>query len=175
MNWKNLGTFVEIRSPWLTIIGEKFLDNHEQILEYWRVEKADSAVIITMQNNEFLLPVSMYRPGVGTATLDFPGGRIPQGENPVTIVPEILKRELGLEELGATSITQLNSNGWAINSSFSNQKLYGFVAEIDPEISVNPEKIGGRYSTNKEGIKNLLADLNCLQCRSVLLEWSMNN
>ena len=66
----------------------------------------------------------------------------------------------------------LNSNGWAINSSFSNQKLYGFVVEIFPEISVSPEKIGAIYPTTAAGISQLLHDFTCLQCRAVLLEWS---
>lgn len=173
MNWKNKGKFVEIRSPWLTIIGEKLQDDQEQILDYWRVEKADSVVIITRQNHQFFLPIPMYRPGLGKTTLDFPGGRIPREKTPIEVVPDILKKELGLEELELINLTPLNNHAWAINSSFSNQKLYGFVAEIPPNISINPEKIGAKYPTTKEGINSLLEDLTCLQCRALLLEWLM--
>ena len=36
-----LNRFVEMRSRWLTVIGENLEDDQGQILEYWRVEKAD--------------------------------------------------------------------------------------------------------------------------------------
>jgi hypothetical protein len=67
--WQILERFIEIRSPWLTLIGEKLQDEKQQILDYWRVEKADSVVIITIQKGRFLLPKPSYRPGVGQTTL----------------------------------------------------------------------------------------------------------
>lgn len=171
-NWKTLERFVEIRSSWLTLIGEKLQDQQQQILDYWRVEKADSVVIVTIQNNRFLLPKPAYRPGLGRATLDFPGGRVLPEQTTFDAVPQILKRELGIEEPDITSIHPLNQHGWAINSSFSNQKLYGFVAEISSETMVNPDRLTTTtYLTNTIGVSNLLQDLTCLQCRAVLLEW----
>ena len=76
--WKILERFVEISSPWLTLIGEKLQARQGKILDYWRVEKADSVVIVTIQGDNFLLPKPMYRPGVQSNTLDFPGGRVPE-------------------------------------------------------------------------------------------------
>ncbi len=35
--WENPSSFVEIRSPWLTLIGELMQDNQGQIIDYWRV------------------------------------------------------------------------------------------------------------------------------------------
>ncbi len=169
--WKLLERFVEISSPWLTLIGEKLQNRQGKILDYWRVEKADSVVIVTIQGDRLLLPKPMYRPGIQSTTLDFPGGRVPEGREPINAVPQILDRELGISPSGITKITPLNQIGWAINSSFSNQKLYGFVAEIDPKISINPEQLGTIYSKTSTGINLLLQDLTCLQCRAVLLEW----
>ena len=94
--WKLKERFVVIRSPWLALIGERWFDEPEKLLDYWRIEKANSAVIVTIQNGQFLLPVPTYRPGLGKTTLDFPGGRVALGEPPVTAVPEILWRELGI-------------------------------------------------------------------------------
>ena len=174
-DWKTLERFVEIRSPWLTLIGEKLQDERQQILDYWRVEKADSVVIITIQNDRFLLPKSYYRPGLGRATLDFPGGRVLPKQTAVDAVPKILSRELGIGESDIIDLKPLNKIGWAINSSFSNQKLYGFVAEIGSEITVTPELLTPAiYTTNAIGVNNLLQDLTCLQCRAVLLEWRKN-
>ena len=169
--WKTLDRFVEISSPWLTLIGEHLENDQGQVIDYWRVEKADSVVILTIQSEHFLLPIPMYRPGVGEKTLDFPGGRVPFGQKPAAIVPKILQRELGITAEAIACLTPLNATGWAINSSFSNQKLYGFVAQIDPTISISQELLGEIYPTTKLGIRNLLQNLTCLQCRSILLEW----
>ncbi len=170
--WQTLERFVEIRSPWLTLIGEKLQDDKQQILDYWRVEKADSVVIITIQNGQFLLPKPIYRPGLSQVTLDFPGGRILPEQSMFNNVVNILNRELEINESDIISFNSLNQTGWAINSSFSNQKLYGFVAEIKPEIKVNSDKLNPNiYHNNATGIKSLLQDLTCLQCRSILLEW----
>ncbi len=172
--WKILEKFIEIRSPWLTLIGEKLQDQQGKILDYWRVEKANSVVIITIQGDNFLLPKPMYRPGVQSHTLDFPGGRLPEAIEPIKVVPQILNRELGISQSGITKVTQLNQTGWSINSSFSNQKLYGFVAEINPKFAINANKLGATYSKTATGINLLLEDLTCLQCRAILLEWAQS-
>lgn len=169
--WKVVQPLVEIPSPWVTVIAEQLQDDQGKILEYWRVEKADSVVILTLQNQTLLLPRPMYRPGVGKTTLDFPGGRVPSEQTPLETVPNILNKELGIQPFNIAKIIALNSEGWAINSSFSNQKLYGFVAEILPDACVNPEQIGATYPITNNGIQELLQDLVCLQCRGILLEW----
>lgn len=171
-NWQTLERFVEIRSSWLTLIGEKLQDEQQRILDYWRVEKADSVVIVTIQSGRFLLPKPAYRPGVGKTTLDFPGGRILPEKTTVEAVQMILKRELDINKSDMITLKSLNNTGWAINSSFSNQKLFGFIAEINSQTLVNPEKLTPTtYLNTASGINNLLQDLTCLQCRAVLLEW----
>ncbi|BAU64962.1 hydrolase, NUDIX family [Stanieria sp. NIES-3757] len=170
-DWQILERFVEIRSPWVTLIGEKLQDERQRILNYWRVEKVDSVVIVTIQNGQFLLPNASYRPGLGQVTLDFPGGRVLPQQTPVAAVSDILRRELGITELGIIRLNPLNQTGWAINSSFSNQKLYGFVAEIASTFIVESDKLEAGYPINKTGINDLLEVLTCLQCRALLLEW----
>lgn len=169
--WQTLERFVEIRSPWLTLIGEKIRDDRDRLLDYWRVEKADSAIAIPLQDGQIFLPAPAYRPGVGKATLDFPGGRILPGQQPADAIPGILERELGVCEEAIARFRAINATGWAINSSFSNQKLYGFVAELSPAVAIAPEHIGATYPATSEGIRALLNVLVCLQCRAVLLEW----
>ena len=170
--WQTLERIVEIRSSWLTLIGEKLQDEQQRILDYWRVEKADSVIIVTIQSDRFLLPKPAYRPGVGKATLDFPGGRVLPEQTTVEAAKIILKRELDIEESDTIGLKPLNQTGWAINSSFSNQKLFGFVAEINSQTTVNHEKLTPTtYLNTASGINNLLQDLTCLQCRAVLLEW----
>lgn len=170
-HWRTLERFIEINTPWLTIIGEKLEDERQHILDYWRVEKADSLIILTIQKNQIILPNFSYRPGVQKATLDFPGGRLNQGLSHEIVASQILERELGILSSDIVSLTALNQVGWPINSSFSNQKLYGFVAEISPYPMINVERVAKTYSTTSEGINHLLKDLTCLQCRAVLWEW----
>ena len=73
------------------------------------------------------------------------------------------------------TLIPLNNEGWAVNSSFSNQKLYGFVANIEPNAKLDPELVVGTYSLTLDGIQNLLEEITCLQCRAVLMEWILLN
>ncbi len=170
-HWKTLDRFIEINSDWVKLIGEHLETSEGKTLEYWRVERADSVVILTVQDDKLLFPVPMYRPGIGEVTLDFPGGRVPAGVTAADAVPAIIKRELGVSESAIARIQPINTTGWAINSSFSNQKLYGFVVELHPTATVNPELIGAAYPVTPDGIRELLKKLTCLQCRALLLEW----
>ncbi|MBO3458395.1 NUDIX hydrolase [Aetokthonos hydrillicola CCALA 1050] len=169
--WQTQDRFLELHLHWLTVIGEHLQDETGQILEYWRVEKADSAIILPIQNQQLILPPPTYRPGLGEKTLDFPGGRVLQGEDIITTVHKILQRELGILPENISQLTPLNNQGWAVNSSFSNQRLFGFVAELQPTAQIPSNFIGSMYPTNDTGIASLLKALICLQCRAVLLEW----
>lgn len=172
-SWRVCKRFLELRSSWLTLIGENLADDRGQILEYWRIEKADSVVIVPIQADRLILPPPSYRPGVGEHTLDFPGGRVPEGQSPDAVVPIILQRELGIEAEAIISLMPINIKAWAVNSSFSNQKLYGFVAQIQPNLVLSPQFAGATYAANAIGIGELLEVLTCLQCRALLLEWWM--
>lgn len=168
-SWKVLDRLLEIRSPWVTLIGEQLESDRGQQLNYWRVEKADSIIILPLQRGKFLFPPAMYRPGLGKVTLDFPGGRLPPDTTHQDAAYQILERELGVAPSEVQTLSPLNTQGWPVNSSFSNQKLYGFVAQIDPKIK--SEQVGTTYPQTPEGLNELLEVLTCLQCRTVLLEW----
>lgn len=167
--WPVNDRFLELRCRWMTLIGEHLQDDRGQLLEYWRVEKADSVIVLPVQNSMILLPAPSYRPGLGQTTLDFPGGRVSEGQDHREAALMTLKRELGIEAAAVTRLTPLNTEGWAVNSSFSNQKLYGFITNIDDRLSTGSEVL--TYAANAIGVKDLLDSLTCLQCRTVLLEW----
>jgi hypothetical protein len=173
--WQTLQKFVEISSPWMTLIGEKLRDDRGRVLDYWRLEKDDSVIIITIHNNQLLFPHPMYRPGVSKLTLDFPGGRVASSLTPRQAAMVILQKELGITESDLDYLTPLNDPGWEINSSFSNQKLYGFVARVSAHVSVHHKFIGITYALNPEEINDLLTELTCLQCRALFLEWLRKN
>ncbi|WP_204104032.1 MULTISPECIES: NUDIX hydrolase [Spirulina sp. CCY15215] len=173
--WQTHDRLVEINSPWVKLICDRLEDNTGKCLDYWRVEKADSVIILTLQRDRFLLPKPSYRPGIGQVTLDFPGGRISNKQNPEKAIALILKRELGILPEAIQQLTPLNTEGWIVNSSFSNQKLYGFVANLSPDIAIDPELLGFTYPVTSQGIHSLLQQLTCLQCRALLLDYQQSN
>ncbi len=173
--WQVQDRFLEIHSRWMSLIGEHLQDPQGQILEYWRIEKADSAIVLPIQGDRILLPSASYRPGVGKITLDFPGGRVSEGQNPELAAIATLKRELGIEAAAIAQLIPLNTEGWLVNSSFSNQKLYGFVAQIKDITKLVPELVAVTYALTSDGVQNLLEKITCLQCRAVLLEWVLLN
>ena len=159
--------FANLSTPWFTLIGEH-IQADDKVLDYWRIEKADSVIVLPVQANQLLLPPAVYRPGIGSETLDFPGGRCPKEQAPAEAAQQILARELGIDVGATQSLMALNEQGWAINSSFSNQRLYGFVAQLH---SGPVPKQDRAYAIDRTGIARLLLELTCLQCRMVLLEW----
>lgn len=172
-NWQVGDRFLNLSNHWLTLIGEHWQTPDGAALDYWRVEKADSVIVLPVQSQCLLLPPPMFRPGIGQATLDFPGGRLPAELRPEDAAPQILARELRIETEAIAQLLPINTRGWAINSSFSDQTLFGFVAHLKPTHLVPPDHIGLSVPVTSAGIQTLLARLRCLQCRALLLEWCM--
>lgn len=169
--WHHQDTIVTITSPWVTIHSEHWLDHQGKQLEYWRVEKAHSVIVLPIQADTLLLPPPQFRPGVQQATLDFPGGRLPDGMTPIAVAPHVLKKELGIDAGDILALSLLNEVGWMINSSFSNQLLFGLVATISPAAKPAAGILATRVACKPADLRNLLAQLNCLQCRAVLQEY----
>lgn len=161
---------VTIDSPWLTLYGEKLKDDQGRILEYWRVEKADSVIVIPLQNQRLLLPKPSYRPGIQAMTLDFPGGRVTKGVELTLGAIAVLNKELGIESKDVVALIPINQQPWLVNSSFSSQKLYGFIAHLQANTTIDPEYLDQAYSLTSSEINQLLTQLTCLQCRSLLLD-----
>jgi hypothetical protein len=170
-DWQTCDRFLELKSRWMTLIGEHLQDHRGDILEYWRIETADSVIVLPLCGDRLLLAAPSYRPGISQATLDFPGGRIPAAHPPDQAAIAALTRELGISATVITRLTPLNATGWAVNSSFSSQKLYGFVAELDSTDLTLETSQAISYAATHAGIQELLQVLTCLQCRAVLLEW----
>lgn len=66
------------------------------LCEYWRVEKADSVIVLPIQAGNIVCVAPTFRPGIGRATLDLTGGRLTDGKVAHEIVPVLLQRELGI-------------------------------------------------------------------------------
>lgn len=169
--WTRTGSIVTISSPWLTIYGERWLDERGRALDYWRVEKAHSVVVLPVRAGQIILPPPQFRPGVGRATLDLPGGRLPEGASVAAAAAAILERELGLAPADITALAPLNEQGWIVNSSFSSQLLYGVVATLAEDAPLAPERAHRAVPCTPAGVAALLRELECLQCRAVLQDY----
>lgn len=167
--WELVDRFAELRSRWVTLIGEHLRTESGAVLEYWRVERASSAIVLTVHRGALLLPPAVWRPGVGQATLDFAGGRLAEGMEPSAQVPAILSRELGVAADDIDRLTPLNPGGWAVDSSFSSQRVHGFVAELRD--GARPKAEVEQVALDGASLEALLRRLECLQCRAVLREW----
>ncbi|MFP4486932.1 MAG: NUDIX domain-containing protein [Campylobacterales bacterium] len=162
--WKVLSEVFTIDTKWVSFIYERVKDEKENTLDYYRVKRADSVVIIPMTDDRLLLPRAYYRHGVGKITLDFPGGRVESGENPVEKSKTILLRELGIGHDEVLSIEMISDKAFLVDSSFSSQRLYISVARLATLKNHDSVDIS-RHSVDK-----LLKDIDCLQCRFALLE-----
>jgi hypothetical protein len=170
MDWERLETIVSIESPWVRLLAERWRDDTGRMLDYWRAERAHSLVIAVIQGGRLLLPPPAFRPGLGRATLDLPGGRIPAAAAPLDAAPAILHRELGVPPAAIRRLRLLAEHGWAINSSFESQLLFGAFAELDPDLALDPAQLYLSLPFSRAGVAELLAQIECLQCRAVLHE-----
>ncbi len=167
-NWERGERIVTIESPWVRLIAEVWRDEAGHRLDYWRVEHVHSVIVAAVQGGRLLLPQPQFRPGLGRATLDLPGGRLPAGAAPLEAAIAIVARELGLPPDAVGDLRPLNEAGWPVNSSFSDQLLFGVAATVDP--AAQPSLPYETVSADRAGLSGLLSRLECLQCRAVVLE-----
>jgi hypothetical protein len=158
---KRIDSTVVLQSRWITLYRDHFLSNGGSLLEYLRVDRSDSVIVLVRQAGRFALPDPQFRPGIGERTLDFPGGRI-DGTEPAICAELTVRRELQLTENVHVQLDQLTAHPFFVDSAFSSQKVFGFVSEIPEGISLP----GMLYTTSE-----LMEQLQCLQCRAMLLEW----
>lgn len=167
-DWIRGDTIVTVESPWARMVAERWRDDKGRELDYWRVEHVHSVIVAAVHNGSLLLPQPQFRPGLGVATLDLPGGRLPEGADLLATAASIVARELGLPAAAVGDLRQLNRRGWPVNSSFSNQLVFGLTATIDQ--AAVPTLPCEAIPADRAGILALLDRMACLQCRAVLFE-----
>jgi hypothetical protein len=171
--WQRTAEIVAIASPWVRMIAERWIDDHGRELDYWRVERVPSVIVIPLWRGQILLPHPQFRPGAGRMTLDLPGGRVPVGATPLDAAPPIVHRELGIPPESIATLELLNEEGWLINSSFSNQLLFGVIAAIRDSAAVPTPLLYRSVPDTLQQVAGLIHELECLQCRAVLQEWTL--
>lgn len=172
--WKYISEIARLKTPWIELIGERWRDQAGSDLEYWRTVAPDSVIVIPELEGEYLLPQPVFRPGVGKETLDFPGGRLAEGKEPAEMARAILERELGAPAAAVTALEPVAPMPLLINSSTSSQRLHGFHARLDAAGVEGRLKDHLAFAADDEALRDLLARLDCLQCRALLLEHLRN-
>lgn len=162
---------MSISSPWIKVLVERLEDSDGKLLDYWRVERPDSVIVIPIHRGHIVLPNPSYRPGIQEVAWDLPGGRLAGGLTPKEQAVKILEREIRIKESDVREIRPINSTGWPVDSSFSSQKLWGLIAILKDDANFLSDYELRRIGLTNEDLNRLLEDLVCLQCRMVLREW----
>ena len=63
-DWRLLNEFVRVESKWMTLIGEHWLCDKGKELEYLRVEKVDSVIVLPIQSGQIFCVKPTFRVGV---------------------------------------------------------------------------------------------------------------
>ncbi len=171
-HWRLLSQIAELRTPWLSVFGERLRDESGHELEYWRIERPDSLIVVTVHRGRLILPAPSYRPGVARVTLDLAGGRLRHASTIPETAREIVRREFDLPgEEGAAVQSVLNPDGWDVDSSVSTQRLFGVSLELADGVDLPASRVGASYPATPKGGMEALRSLACVQCRAVLSEW----
>jgi len=150
---ERIDSTVVLQSKWITLYRDHLLSNGGYELEYLRADRSDYVIVLVRQAGKFVLTEPQFRPGIDEHTLDFPGGRI-DGIEPARCAELTVYRELQLEEDVQVRLDQLTVRPLFVDSAFSSQKVFGFVAEISEDTSLQ----GKLYTTSE-----LMEQLQCLR------------
>jgi hypothetical protein len=150
----------------MSIFCEEYRKPNGATCDYWRVEKADSLIVVPLAAGYVLLPPPEYRPGAGKHTLDLPGGRITDTATAGLIesATQIVSRELSVPLSTVTDIDIIDATGTYVNSSFNNQRLFVAQARLT---GVDADRTDLRRQPLDE-LGQLLKELECLQCAYAL-------
>jgi major membrane immunogen (membrane-anchored lipoprotein) len=170
--WQVLSRMVVVRRPCMSMIGERWREESGRELEYWRVEKPDSLLVVTVHDGRLIAPVRSFRPGVGRTSLDLAGGRLDDPSTLAQTALAIVRREfkLSADDL-FESQEPLNLDGWDVDSATSSQRVFGVAVELRRDVQVLDDRLGASYPATCAGGRELLSELVCLQCRAVLSAW----
>ncbi|CEM03325.1 unnamed protein product [Vitrella brassicaformis CCMP3155] len=169
--WRKTDEILSLRTKWMHLIGERYdTGQGKEAVEYWRVIKPDSVIVIVLHEGHIILPAPSYRPGIGKPTVDFVGGRR-RSCNGTSVRDDalaLIKKELNVTAADARTLRVVNEGprGYAIDSSFSSHRLWVAVCRLKEGVVLPSDCV--RYRVSEVDV--LLRDLECLQCRAALME-----
>jgi 8-oxo-dGTP pyrophosphatase MutT (NUDIX family) len=129
------------RPPWLVLRRQRFrLPNGREIADYWISEYPPWVNVVAVTQDDRLVLVRQYRPGIGAVHYELPAGVVDAGED----VETAAKRELG-EETGFgggrwTELSRLSANP-ALQDNITTTFLAEGVEQLGPPAPESTEDL----------------------------------
>lgn len=116
--------------PWHRVLHEVVELPDGRVIDYYRSERPDGAMVLPITPDGEVLFVRQYKHGAGRILLELPGGLINAGEDPA----DAAVRELR-EETGFSTERTLEPLGWVMaDATKSCERLFSFVARDVVEV-----------------------------------------
>ena len=168
-SWRHIGERLRLKSRWVTVVCDQW-QVADGVIDYWRVERPNSVVVVPWTQSGVYVLAPNYRPGIASSTTDFPGGRWEERSSEDAAYG-ILKREVGLSP---GDLQDLRPVGRArnVDSSFSSQQLMVYSVKLIAPLSTGQlSLIPIRHFTDFQKAR---ASIDCLQCSSALTDWYLD-
>lgn len=122
--WTVRSSEYALDEPWYKVRRDVVQLPDGTLIDYYRAERPDVAVVLPVTPEGDVLLVRQYKHGAGVVTLELPGGLIDPGEAPLAAAARELR-----EETGFASSLALEPLGWVYaDASKSTERVFSFVA-----------------------------------------------
>jgi 8-oxo-dGTP pyrophosphatase MutT (NUDIX family) len=145
LDWTRLDSRYVVRDDWLTLRADTYrLPDECEIAPYYIIEYRDWVNAVALTQNQEIVLVRQFRPGLGRTILEIPGGTTEPGESSML---EAAQREL-LEETGYAGTDWIATGAIAPNPASHTNMMHCFLArdvervcEPDPDDSEHLEVV----------------------------------
>lgn len=113
-----------VASPWLTVRRTKLADPAGRTIdEYYLIDRPTVAVICAVTDADELVVIRQFRPGIGRADWELPGGAVDPAEEPAVAARRELLEETGFEVFSLSEVAVLDKD--AASSSAKVHVFFG--------------------------------------------------
>lgn len=135
--WKTISSKIVYKNPWISVREDKVLDERENEKLFGVMDLPGGSSILPIDPNGDVYLVKQFRYGLGSYSIETPGGMIDDGETP----EQAGKREL-FEELGITTQKIISLGTAAGLTSTVKHIEHLYLAQLNnvPEVKLESEE-----------------------------------